>query len=159
MRIAGQAKVCFISVLLKHLGHDFNTDYAEARKCSQAILALPHSKMPKINLVFHAFFMGLIAFQMYRDGEGEKHLDEGKKALEKMEVWSRCSTANFINKLLLLEAEHHASMCNIAAAKAAYEASVKSARDHGLVHEQGEYSFGNIQIVYSVRLLMPRTFG
>lgn len=93
--------------------------------------------MLKISSLFHSFFIGLIAFKTYRDGEGEEHLEEGQKALGKMEIWSSCSTANFINKLLLLQAEHHASTCNIHAAKAAYEASVRSARNHGLVHEQG----------------------
>ena len=99
--------------------------------------------MPKIHLVFDAFFMGLIAFKMYRDGEGEEHLDKGKKALDKMKILSNCSTANFGNKLLLLEAEHQASMCNIHAANVAFEESVRSARDHGLVHEQGEHNSMN----------------
>ncbi|KAL7525383.1 hypothetical protein ACHAXR_000986, partial [Thalassiosira sp. AJA248-18] len=34
-------------------------------------------------------------------------------------------------------AEYYASTCKIALAKASYEASVRSARDYGLVHEQG----------------------
>ncbi len=75
---------------------------------------------------------------MFRDGGGEEHLDEGKKVLDKMKAWSKCSDTNFNNKLLLLEAEYHASMCDIKAAKVAFEASVRSARDHGLVQEQGE---------------------
>ena len=37
----------------------------------------------------------------------------------------------------LCEAEDYASMCNIVAAKESYELSAKTARDHGLVHEQG----------------------
>ena len=88
-------------------------DYAKANKRSKAILALPSSKMLKIHTVFHTFFMGLIAFHTYRDGEGEDYLEKGKEALVKMEVWGNCSAANHTNKLLLLKAEHHVSMCNI----------------------------------------------
>lgn len=93
--------------------------------------------MIKIQLVFHTYFRGLIAFQVYRDGQGEEWFDEGKKVLDKMEVWAKHSAANFENKLRLLEAEYHASMCNITAAKAAYEASARLSREHGLIHEQG----------------------
>lgn len=111
-------------------------DYPVAISCSQQILALPNSKMPKIQGVFHSFFMGLIHFQTYRDGEGESYMDEGKKAMEKMHTWVKHSPATYENKLHLIKAEYHASSANIQAARAAYEASVRSARDHGLVHEQ-----------------------
>lgn len=87
-------------------------------------------------MVCHTFFKGLVAFQNYRAGDGEEWLDEGKKVFDKMKIWIKNSTANFENKLRLLEAEHQASMCNIVAAKAAYEASVRCARDNGLIHEQ-----------------------
>jgi len=112
-------------------------DYDEAYKCSKAISALPISRLLKIQMVCHTFLKGLMAFQTFRDGGGEKWLDEGKQVFNKMERWVKHCPANFANKLLLLEAEHHASMCNIIAAKAAYEASVRSARDNCLVHEQG----------------------
>ena len=120
-------------------------DYAEANKRSKAILALPSSKMLKIHTVFHTFFMGLIAFHTYRDGEGEDYLEKGKEALVKMEVWGNCSAATHTNKLLLLKAEHHASMCNIDAAKAAFQASVRAACDYGLVHEQGKPKLVNVR--------------
>lgn len=41
------------------------------------------------------------------------------------------------NKLILLEAENYASMCNVVAAKESYELSIKVARDNGYIHEQG----------------------
>jgi len=110
-------------------------DYTKANKCSEAILALP--RVLKIQLVFHTFYTGLIAFEMHRDGGGKEQLAKGKDVLDKMKIWSKCSTSNFDNKLLLLEAECHASMCDIKAAKVAFEASGRSARDHGLIHEQG----------------------
>ena len=85
----------------------------------------------------HTFYKGLIAFQEYRDGCGEELLDEGKKVYNEIAVWVKNSPANFANKLLLLEAEHQASLCNIVGARTAYEASVRSARDQGFLHEQG----------------------
>lgn len=93
--------------------------------------------MISLQLIFVHYFRGLMAFQRFRDGEGEDWLDEGNKVVKKMEVWVHCSTVNFQNKLLLLAAEQHAAQCNIQAAKAAYEASVHFARSNGLVHEQG----------------------
>jgi len=49
-----------------------------------------------------------------------------------------CIISNWAeNKVLLLEAEYFASKCNRNSAKEKYEASIKSARDHGFVHEQG----------------------
>jgi len=113
-------------------------EFAEANKWYDQSLTFPSMKMPKIQLIYHTFYRGIIAYQMYRDGEGEEWLDEGKKALDRMEVWSKkASKAIFENKLYLLEAEHYASNCNIVAAKESYELSAKSARDHGVVHEQG----------------------
>lgn len=112
-------------------------DYSEAKKWFDVASSIPSSKMPKIQLIHRTFYRGLIAFQLYRDGEGEDFLEEGKKILEKMERWAKNCKAIFESKLILLEAEHYASMCNIVAAKESYELSAESARDHGLMHEQG----------------------
>lgn len=113
-------------------------DYAEARVISQAILALPTRKMIKIQTIVHDFFAGIMAFHSYREGQGDEYLETGKEVFGKMMVWSKCSADNFQNKLLLLEAEQHASLFNINAARVKFEASIRSAQDHGLIHEQGE---------------------
>lgn len=112
-------------------------DYAEANKWHKQASSLPSSKMPKIYLIHRTFYRGLIAFQLYRDGEGEEWLDEGKKVLDKMESWVGNNKPIFESKLILCEAEDYASMCNIVAAKESYELSAKTARDNGLIHEQG----------------------
>ena len=57
--------------------------------------------------------------------------------LEKMRLWRHNSEAIFENKLLLLQSEHYACVCNVVASKESFELSVQSARSHGLVHEQG----------------------
>ena len=111
--------------------------YADAEKCSKIAFSFPASKMPKIHLIIHTFFQGLIAFQMFRDGAGEHFLFEGKSMLDRMESWLKNSAFVFENKALLLQAEHCASVYKIRDAIKTYDASIKSARDHGLIHEQG----------------------
>ena len=76
---------------------------------------------------------------MYMDGKGEEYLDEGKQVLNKVKIWNNCALANFQNKLLLLEAYHSASVFDTQTAREGFTASIQSARDHGLVHEQGNY--------------------
>ena len=112
-------------------------DYPAARKWSEEASALPSYKMPKIQLIYHTFYHGLMAFQSYREGEGEEFLDEGKKVLSKMEQWAKNSKVIFESKLYLIEAEHYASLCHIVAAKESYELSAETARNHGLFHEVG----------------------
>jgi len=112
-------------------------DYTEADKWLDLASAFSCSKLPKINLIHRTFFSALLAFRRYRDGEGEEFLAKGQAVLEKMRLWSKNSKAIFENKLLLLESEYYACLCNVVASKESYELSAKSARDHGLVHEQG----------------------
>ena len=113
-------------------------DYAKANEWYKEATALAASKMLKITIVYRTFYRGLIAYQLYRNGEGEEWLDEGKTVLDKVEMWRQNANKSiFESKLILLEAEHYASNCNIVAAKESYELSAKTARDYGLVHEQG----------------------
>jgi len=112
-------------------------EYTEARKWLELASALPSSKMPKIQLIHRTFFSALLAFRRYRQGDGEDCLKNGENALEKMRLWSNHCSKVFENKLLLLESEHYACLCNIVAAKESYVLSSESARDHGLVNEQG----------------------
>ena len=116
----------------------WNGDYAKANEWYKEATALPSSKLPKVMLVHRTFYRGLIAFQLYRNGEGKEWLGEGKTVLDTMETWQQNGNKSiFENKLILLEAEQYASNCNIVAAKESYELSAKTARDYGLVHEQG----------------------
>jgi len=106
-------------------------------KLLELALEFPSSKIPKLELIYRTFFGALLIFRRYRDGEGEDLFTKGQTMLEKMRLWSNNSKAIFESKLLLLEAEEYAGSCNIVASKESYELSAKSARDHGLVHEQG----------------------
>ena len=112
--------------------------YAEANKWYDLASEHISFSMIKVRVLHCTFYRGLVAFQLYRDGQGEDWLDEGKRILTKVEGWSsKCCTSLFENKLNLLHAENHASDGNIARAKKSYELSVALAGDVGLVHEQG----------------------
>ena len=112
--------------------------YTEANKWYDLASELKFFSMIKVRVLHCTFYRGLVAFQLYRDGQGEEWLDEGKRILTKFEVWSRqCCMSLFENKLHLLQAENFASDGNIAKAKKSYELSTALAGDVGLIHEQG----------------------
>ena len=118
----------------------WTTDYDEADKWFELLSASPSANMPNIKLIYYTFYRGIIAFQRHRNGEGGEWLDEGKKVLEKIELWNeKCNKAIFENKLKLLEAEHFAILGHTVASKESYELSADIARGNGLVHEQGKY--------------------
>merc|ERR1719491_297902 len=98
----------------------WNEEYGEAMDYSQQILALPSSKLfIKIHTVYHILFRGIIAFEKYRDGEGEMWLDTGNVCLSKYQTFvESLSYANFQSKLLILQAEQLACESNIVASQA-----------------------------------------
>mmetsp|Transcript_7551 Transcript_7551/g.17117 ORF Transcript_7551/g.17117 Transcript_7551/m.17117 type:complete len:1310 (+) Transcript_7551:61-3990(+) len=136
-----ESKAHFQMVEAVHLQNFFvlfwKGDYVEAERASAIAMSFPSSKMPKGQLVFHTFYRGIIAFNLYRDGRGEKWLNDGKEMLVQMEIWAINSKPIVENKLILMEAEHYASMCNVVAAKESYKLAIKVARDYGFIHEQG----------------------
>jgi len=112
-------------------------DHSSAESCSENILSIPSAKRPKLLSIYFTFFRGLIAFQQYRKNQSDDDLQKGICAINTIEVWLKYSPSNFENKLILLYAEQQASLPNIQAARNLYDASIKSARDNGRVHEQG----------------------
>jgi len=136
-----QSKMHFQIVEAVHLQNFFLSfwmgDYEEAAKASDLAMSFSSAKMPKVQLVYHIFYRGVVMFHLYREGKGEHWLKRGNKMQAQLETWVKTSKPIFENKLILLEAENYASMCNVVAAKKSYELSVKLARDNGYIHEQG----------------------
>mmetsp|Transcript_31487 Transcript_31487/g.57675 ORF Transcript_31487/g.57675 Transcript_31487/m.57675 type:complete len:291 (-) Transcript_31487:685-1557(-) len=136
-----QSKMHFQIVEAVHLWDFFLSfwmgDYDEAAKASDRAMSFPSANMPKVTLIYHIFYRGIVMFHLYREGKGEKWLEEGNKMQDQVQIWVKNSKPIFENKLVLLEAEHYASMGNVVAAKESYELSVELARDNGYVHEQG----------------------
>ncbi|KAL7539058.1 hypothetical protein ACHAXR_009003, partial [Thalassiosira sp. AJA248-18] len=93
-----------------------------------------------INLLVTMFIDGLIGFFFARKAkeDKEKWFKIGQDAMHSMRNWaSSCSEWNFTNKLHLLEAEYYFLKEDDKRAMACYYASIKSARDHRFVHEEG----------------------
>ena len=113
-------------------------DYQTANKLYGTVSSLPGQRQHMIWSIFRQYYRGIIAFHLYRDGEGEEWLEEGEKMLQKFEHLAKKTTTNFFDsKLLLLRAEYYASSCEVRKAKLTFEDSIKSARDHGFVNDQG----------------------
>jgi len=115
----------------------WNGYYEAAETYSHDAWDMPNSKMPGIFVLYHIFFHGLIAFQLYRRIGDEKRLSYGQEAIEKVENWAHTSMAVFENKLLLLKAEYLASINRSGQALQSYRDSIRLAKDHGNIHEQG----------------------
>jgi len=102
---------------------------------------------PRMINMFLYVTMGIVFFQLYREGKGDIYYDRGKVMLKTLERGLQdCSNDLFNNKLLLLQAEHYAAICEVKKAKAAYEASIQTAKkfsrvnDEALAYElQGKY--------------------
>ena len=112
-------------------------DYQVAMKYSTLALETRTAQMPKIQLVYHVFYRGLISFHLYQNGHGEEYLNEGRKMLAKVEVWHDHSKTIFENKLMLLRAGLYSARGIVRRANQFYEQSIKAARDNGYVHEVG----------------------
>eukprot|EP00984_Skeletonema_dohrnii_P012934 scaffold5299_cov102-Skeletonema_dohrnii-CCMP3373.AAC.2 len=131
-----------VSIELIHLRRYFTSfwfgDYQKANELYDVVISLPSHKLPKLWSITSQYYRGIIAFHLYREGEGEEWFDEGKKMLQKFEHLAKLSPTNsFQSKFLLLQAESYASSCEIINAKMVFEASIKSARDHGYINDQG----------------------
>lgn len=136
-----KAKQNIVSIELIHTKRFFTSfwlgDFIEANKSLKAASSIPSSKMPKLWTVYRDCYRGIIAFHLYAEGEGDEWFDEGIKVLKKFEFWTTISKDVFESKLVLLQAEHYACSCDIREARTSFEASIKSAGDHGCNNEQG----------------------
>jgi len=120
----------------KFLSAFWRGDFLKAMEFSNELMSLPSSKMPKLHLIYHTFYRGIVAFRLFREGNGVSLLKDGEDVLSTVKAWSEtCKWTE--NKALLIEAEYLASKCKRNLAKEKYEASIQSARDHGFLHEQG----------------------
>jgi len=85
------------------------------------------------------FIDGLIGFFFARkhDIDEEKWTNLGLSAVESLSKWTKSSEWNFSNKLHLLEAELYFLRKDDESALASYRASIKAAKEHRFVHEEG----------------------
>jgi len=136
--LSNKNRVLAFGIYLSRFFREFSmANYNEASNWAK--LALPYSKaLPPLPVkILFTVARGIIAFRMYREGKGEIYFNEGKDMLNEMEKWVKYSEHNAKNKFLMLEAEFHASTCEVNKAKEKYEASIRSARNYGRVNDQG----------------------
>jgi len=92
-----------------------------------------------VHILVSIFIDGLIGFFLAR-----KHREDEKKwtnlgldAIQSFRTWVPGSIWNFSNKLHLLEAEFYFLSEEDGRARACYQASIKAAREHRFIHEEG----------------------
>jgi len=112
-------------------------DYHAAEKSSRIAMHYPHSKNSEFLVIYHTFFGGLAALQIYRQDGGEERLKEGREMMDKMRKFSQNSVSVFRNKWLLLKAEYLASFQRSDGADDIYKESIQAAQDYGNIHELG----------------------
>jgi len=113
-------------------------DYIVAEKHCRMAWSIPTSKTPQVLLIYHTFFRGLVAFQLYRTLGGGDRLKEGIETMDTVENWAQISNRVFESKWLLLKAEYTSTLEeNKGNAEELYKKSMKAAHDQGNIHELG----------------------
>lgn len=100
-----------------------------------AIASLPFCSILISNSV-HVFYGGLINFWIARTTTEVAWFDRAEKAILKMRSYAKCSSWNFENKLLLLQAEQCFYLEDFDSAKRYYDAAILSAQKHRFLHEE-----------------------
>lgn len=109
-----------------------------AEKHCRMAWSIPTSKTPQVLLIYHTFFRGLVAFQLYRTLGGGDRLKEGIETMDTVENWAQISNRVFESKWLLLKAEYTSTLEeNKGNAEELYKKSMKAAHDQGNIHELG----------------------
>jgi len=96
-----------------------------------------HKGLHSLNYILHAFFEGLVSFQLARRSETRsKWITLGEAAIQTFRSWVTHSSWNFENKLALLEAESYFCRGKYNEAENKYEDAIKYSRIHRFVHEE-----------------------
>jgi len=91
-----------------------------------------------VSAIVTIFIDGLIGFYFARKhGDDEKWTTVGLDAIKSLRKLAERSNWNFTNKLHLLEAEYHHLKEDHDSAMVCYQTSIREAREHRFVHEEG----------------------
>ena len=64
-------------------------DFDEAMAAFTKLSSTPASKQPRIQIIFNAFYGGIVMYTLFREGKGQHLLEEGNKVLDKMKLWHK----------------------------------------------------------------------
>jgi len=96
----------------------------------------PSAQEKRILKIFRSFYEGVAYLNLARDTKQYKWKNQGKKTAKWMTQLESVSKWNFGNKAKLLRAELQYTEGDLESAEASYLASIESARDHKLIHEE-----------------------
>ncbi|KAL7437496.1 hypothetical protein ACHAXM_005669 [Skeletonema potamos] len=100
-----------------------------------AIASLPFNII-LISDYMHMFYGGLINFWIARKTGDAIWFERGQVAIQKMRSYANCSSWNFKNKLLLLQAEQSFHLEDFESAKVYYDDAISHAQEYKFVHEE-----------------------
>ena len=83
---------------------------------------------------YGVFFEGLICFHFARQTDGDEFLRKGEAALKLFKALTKCSTWNFENIMLLLEAENMNFSGYDEQASQSYDGAIRSSHEHKFIH-------------------------
>ena len=119
--------------------HFYMREYEQVAELSQQYSAShPSQTKPKRTLhIFRNFMEGISVMNLARHtSNNAKYRELGEQAVALMSQLETISTWNFQNKRMLLQAERHYLNRDLISADTAYEASIRSARDHKWLNEE-----------------------
>lgn len=108
-------------------------DYEAARQWHKKFASFTKYAGPQPLDLIITGVRGVIAFQLYMKGGGDKFFEEGKEMLKELEAFSKWDDCHVKTSILILKAEMLASDCEVKKAKEAYETAITSARNDGTI--------------------------
>eukprot|EP01082_Thalassiosira_pseudonana_P011423 g10744.t1 g10744 contig4:2454219-2455935(-) len=86
--------------------------------------------------IWMVLFFGIACFVVSRKDNNIRLMSDGEQQLTTMQKWEHACKWNFENKALLLQAEFYYARKEHEQAKACYERSIASAKQHNFLHEE-----------------------
>lgn len=112
-------------------------DFNAALKYCEEYDKLGNGIMSRITDLAVGVLSGVISFILARNTKQDGMFEVGEHRRMSFQMWAdHGSKWNAENKALLLQAEKYYTTGNLDKAKASYEASIKSAREHKFIHEE-----------------------
>lgn len=118
------------------LGYYFG-DNKIAFEASKNLRAIQdQNECPSYTNVRRSFFVGLVAFEMYRQTKRKKHLNEAVKCIKMLQKWHMEGIPNIEHMILILKAETVSLGTDVSERIAACEAAIECCRRDKFRHDE-----------------------
>ncbi len=64
-------------------------DFIKAMESFKLMEVLSSTKMPSVRALYYTFYKGIVAYRLFREGNGEHLLIEGNEVLSKVRSWRK----------------------------------------------------------------------